>query len=83
MLVTIAQLHTRKQSGAFSCQRRVFLCTIERTVERAVIGNVRRAEAGAGVPLTISLGIESAATVVRCRRVAMEVNCDEIGIGES
>ena len=82
MLVTIPQLDAGQERGAPTRFERIVLRGVQSTVERAMIRDIHGVEAGARVPLTISLGVESASSIVRSRGVAVKVNRDEVRIAQ-
>jgi hypothetical protein len=82
MLVTVPELDARKQHRSVTRPGRIPRQAIERPFKGAMIGDIGCVKAGARVPLSVSLGIESDATVVRGIGVTVKVNRNEIRIAE-
>lgn len=66
MFITVAKLDTRKKRHAVAGDWRVAFSCIERSIERPVVGDVRRIESGAPVPFAIFLRVKIPSSIVGC-----------------
>jgi hypothetical protein len=81
MLVSVPQLYSGKENRPVAGSGGIAPSAADGTIEGAVVGDVCGVKTGARVPLPVSLGVESGATIMRSFRVTVKVDCQEITIG--